>query len=98
MSRCHLKSTVATREESRIHSRRRRARFGSGSDRDADIDRSLANLGVSTIHAVDDPIELSLGMSTSLGERFHILRPHARAAWARFSSLATRSFIIAMWP
>jgi eukaryotic-like serine/threonine-protein kinase len=55
------------------------ARLGVDRTGDDDIDASLGKLRFSTIHAGDAADRTaSLGMSTSLGERFHILRPHAR--------------------
>jgi eukaryotic-like serine/threonine-protein kinase len=55
------------------------ARLGLARTGDAEIDASLGNIGFSTVHAGDDADRTSsLGVSTSLGERFQILRPHAR--------------------
>jgi eukaryotic-like serine/threonine-protein kinase len=54
-------------------------RLGLADTGNADTDASLAHVGVSTFHYVEDADRTaSLGNSTSDGERFQILRPHAR--------------------
>jgi eukaryotic-like serine/threonine-protein kinase len=55
------------------------ARLGLAGTGDAGIDASVARIGVSTVHGVEDADRTaSLGGSTSEGDRFQILRPHAR--------------------
>ena len=61
---------------------------------DADIEASLEHLGPASTQAGEDPdrtATYAVGTATSDGQRFRVLRPHARAAWARSSSPSTPS-------
>ncbi len=54
-------------------------RLGLAQTGDRDVDASLARVGVATMHGGDDSDRTaSLGAATSEGQRFQILRPHAR--------------------
>jgi eukaryotic-like serine/threonine-protein kinase len=63
---------------------------------DADIEASLACLGLTSIQAGEDAdrtASYAVGTATSDGQRFRVLRSHAKgAAWARFWSHSTSNY------